>query len=382
MNTSNDIQLYKELMDLVENNEAFYYKDYEVEGILYRVFNYRLASYTDFQKPSALEARGITFLINPEPLVVSRPYKKFFNLDENPFTMGLDLTTCDSVSVKLDGSLITTYYNPYTKKFGVKSKQDFFSDQSTMAWSYLTRPENLIFTNYIYEIASNNYSVIMELISPANRIVIEYPKTELKIHGIRHNSTGELIYKETDIFEKFGYNTDILMSMVYRSSSISEDFIKEIPCMTGTEGFVFTKGNDLIKLKTSWYKSLHHLKDSVNSERRLFESIIDETVDDVKTMFTTDKFMMDAILEMESRVIPKYNHIISSVETFYLENKDLTRKEYALKAQSDQSVCAWFSLAMEKYIGRPVNYKEYCKKYRKELFEIKDDIDQTNPDRD
>jgi hypothetical protein len=49
--------LYAELFALTEGSEAFYFKDYDK----YRVFNYRLAGYMDFCKPSALEARGIMF---------------------------------------------------------------------------------------------------------------------------------------------------------------------------------------------------------------------------------------------------------------------------------------------------------------------------------
>ena len=54
--------LYDELMAL-QSNEAFYFVDQSVGDCDYRIFLYRLASYTEFCLPGALESRGITFLM-------------------------------------------------------------------------------------------------------------------------------------------------------------------------------------------------------------------------------------------------------------------------------------------------------------------------------
>jgi hypothetical protein len=50
--------------NLPGSNEAFYFMDYGQ----YRVFNYRLASYTDFLAKDALEARGIMFYMHGDNL--------------------------------------------------------------------------------------------------------------------------------------------------------------------------------------------------------------------------------------------------------------------------------------------------------------------------
>ena len=86
-------------MALVETNEAFYYKDFTKENSIYRIFNYRLASYTDFQLPGALECRGTMFEINEdgEPIrLASLPMEKFFNLNEVPS----DINTLGEALVK------------------------------------------------------------------------------------------------------------------------------------------------------------------------------------------------------------------------------------------------------------------------------------------
>lgn len=75
--------LYNDLMKLCEN-EAFYYVDQKVDGKVFRVFTYRLASYTEFCLPNALECRGHTFLMDGDVAVdlVSLPPAKFFNYHE------------------------------------------------------------------------------------------------------------------------------------------------------------------------------------------------------------------------------------------------------------------------------------------------------------
>ena len=80
--------LWNDLMTLVDESEAFFYVDQEYAGTWYRIFNYRLASYTEFMRPNGLECRGHTFQISEEGKdatmlrLVSLPMEKFFNLYE------------------------------------------------------------------------------------------------------------------------------------------------------------------------------------------------------------------------------------------------------------------------------------------------------------
>ena len=387
MLTHQQRELYEQLLTLTKTNEAFYFKDYEVdEGsptyeATYRVFNYRLASYTDFMLPGALEARGITFLMNSavlhekEPVaLVCRPWKKFFNLDESPMTMNLDLSkeNIHKAAVKEDGSMICTFYNPYTKFFGVKSKQDFFSDQAKLAGNYLNINSRL--KQDLLDLTKLGNTVIMELVSPYNRIVLPYQKTMLKILGVRRNSDGSL-WDLRDVIFDF---PELEQDTVEEYFNIPQDFILGIPSMTNMEGYVITLTNTLMfKVKTDWYRALHHLKDSVDSPRRLFEAIILEAIDDVKSMFSDDKAQMDRIKSMEDKVIPKFNSLIKTVEEFYETNKDIDRKGYAIKGQQELGLL--FNLAMMKYLNKlkDFGYKEFAVKFRKEYFSIEEETDLT-----
>ena len=387
--------MYDQMLDLTKRNEAFFFADYERFGNKYRVFNYRLASWTDFQEPFALEMRGITYLLHPEhgPIIVSRPFAKFFNLGENPSTMNLDLSQATCYEEKADGSLIATFHDPHTRRWGIKSKQSFFSEQAIMAENLLrfgsislnsnspiddilSSNHTSVLVNAIAEWMVNDYTVLMELCSPANRIVIEYETTHLKVHGIRHNQTGEYIQRSS-----LSPSNPLYKAWVDQviCQGLPEDFVASTLLKTGIEGYVVHGPWGRFKLKTEWYQNLHHLKDSVSTTKSLIESIIYERVDDVKQMFSTDTFTLDRIKTMEDIVIPKYNHIVRVVEEFYEANKQLPRKEYAIKGQSDLG--EYFHLTMTKYLGRPVDYQGFCMKYYKELFNVgNEDGDQGNKD--
>lgn len=76
--------LYEDLMALTSNSEAFYFVDQTLDNTTYRIFSYRLASYSDFCLPNALECRGIMFEVNNGSPVrlAARPPQKFFNYRE------------------------------------------------------------------------------------------------------------------------------------------------------------------------------------------------------------------------------------------------------------------------------------------------------------
>jgi T4 RnlA family RNA ligase len=141
----------------------------------------------------------------------------------------------------------------------------------------------------------------------------------------------------------------------------------------GFEGVVVVlNSGEWFKLKTDWYAALHKTKDSINSKRKLFECIITEASDDLKAMFYEDVVVMKAINDMEALVIPKFDHVVAVVEKFYADNKGLDRKSYAIKGQQDLDR-ELFGLAMNKYVGREIDFKEWAIKHY-EWFGVRDEV--------
>ena len=369
-------EFYENLMSLVEKSEAFYYKDFPKDDRVYRIFNYRLASYTEFLAPDATECRGHMFDVTDEPFLVSRPMEKFFNLYENPMTMDLDLTAVTDVEMKADGSLISTYL--HNDKLYLKTKGSLESDQAIAAMKFLDLPENENFKEELTIIALLGNTVNMEWCAPDNRIVISYPNAHLVVLNIRCNRNGvyldrEVLLEHADpVFsETVKRYVALFVTDPVEYDSIVE-FVADIPNKEGIEGFVVRLDSGLrVKIKTEWYLVQHRAKDSINSPRRLFEACIEEATDDLRSLFHDDPVVIAMITEMEAFAEGVYNHTVDQVERFYERNKGLERKEYAILGQEelDKKI---FGLAMSKYLERPVDYKAFLRKHYKS-FGVADD---------
>lgn len=111
------LELYENLMALCAKSEAFSFKDFKLDTRTYRIFTYRLASYSDFLNPGALECRGAMFEINdffgeivPENLA-SLPPHKFFNWEE----VSSDINTLAEALIK-QGRLTREVYEQAKRK--------------------------------------------------------------------------------------------------------------------------------------------------------------------------------------------------------------------------------------------------------------------------
>lgn len=372
---------YVELVDLINKNDSFFFKDFELDGKKYRIFNYRLATWSLFLEPSALNCRGTMFDVTDEKNVklVSLPPEKFFNYEEG----GVDHTS-GKLGVKmnkLDGSLISTYI--HNEELYLKSKGSLFSEQANDAMKLLGKEQNIEYKNQLENLSKLGYTVSLEYTAPHNRIVIPYQKEELTVLSVRNHKDGKNYYglRLIELLDNLG-GFDKIKENIVSFESLKEqeinqlNFVDSIRQEQSGEGYVVEIILDsgdyyLTKIKNLKYIALHHTKDSVNSPRRLFEAIINEASDDLRSMFADDLYVLDKINEMESFVQPIYNHIVKTVEDFVLENKSLDRKTFAIKAKDEHS--EYMGLIMNSYLDKENNYKEFAIKRRKELFKIGDE---------
>ena len=366
------MNIYEGLMALTEDESldgSFFFADRELDGEWYRIFNYHLASYSQWLLPYALESRGITFHRDTKR-IVSRPFTKFFNLNENPMTMGLDLSTVVNVWDKMDGSMISTMDISDGSSgvgFWLKTKGALESEQAIAANKLIRTDDYVELYNFCLAHTAIGNTVIMEYIGPLNRIVIPYSKHELTVLGIRNTETGE----EVSLTSYEDMSKELHLVKPHNVDD-GETFAASIPDMVDIEGFVIQLESGLrFKVKTEWYMKLHFIKDSINSQRRLFEAVVYGTSDDIKAQFWDDPISIGVIEDMENKVFPIYNNMVSTVEDFYNSNKGLDRKEYAIKGTNELPKML-FGLVMNKYVGKVFDYKEIMIKYRKD-FGIKED---------
>lgn len=346
--------LYDQLLLLTTTTEAFFFADHTHQGVTYRIFNYRLASYSLFCLPAAEECRGTMFEIDTMGNVIrlaALPMQKFYNLHENPKTMDLDLSTIQRIMVKSDGSLISTYM--HGDEMRMKSKGSLASDQAIDAMEWVNDNANITLKNLLLQYTSAGHTVNLEWVSPDNRIVLGYDKPQLIVLNVRDSSTGA--YIPTRLFGEYTI-PDV-------SVSDTTSFVESVPNMTESiEGFVCILANGLwFKLKTNKYLSLHRTKDSINSPRLLFNACVDEAVDDMRSMFYDDPQAITKIDEMEGFVDHQYNHMVNNIECFCADHEHQERKDFAVAAQKKLTKQE-FGLAMNIFMKRPNDYKISMKK--------------------
>ncbi len=372
-------QTYNHLMNLISKNEAFFFKDFDLDNKTYRIMNYRLASWSLFQEPGALNCRGIMYDITDQNNVklVSLPPEKFFNYEEG----GVDHTKgkIGDKMVKMDGSLISSYIHNGELYF--KSKGSLFSSQALDAMKFINREENQNFKDEIFTLVKEGFTVNLEYTSPENRVVIPYQTEELTLLSARSHSTGENFFatklknllREKNMFETI--NRMVHHESLHEHDIEQSKFVDNIRAEQDGEGYVVEivlddNNSYLTKIKNIKYIALHQTKDSVNSAKRLFEAIIEEASDDLRSMFADDPYVLNKVAEMEAKVQPIFNHIVKTVEDFHEANHELSRKDYAIKAQKEQP--NFMGLLMNAYLKKPNDFKEFAKKHRKDIFGIED----------
>jgi T4 RnlA family RNA ligase len=381
MVTHSIITLYRELVQLCDTNEAFYYNDSVSKGGgKYRSFTYRLASYTDFLEPSALSCRGTMFEIddNAEPIrLACRTPLKFFNAYENPMVMFPRDLKCTEIALamdKRDGSIISTFMDN-DNVIRTKSQTSMHSEHAVNSTALIHKDDEM--HHAIIEADSEGYTVNLEYTSPEFRIVLPYQTDELVVLNLRHRETGEYLTGQ-ELKNKFPvlYNKSVFslygnIDKTFPMCNTIRESVDAVFRMTDIEGFVVQlKDGTMFKIKTDWYCALHFRKDSINVDSRLYEVVLVGASDDLRQMFATDQYCLDKIARMEKLVFSTYNHLQTEVEEFVEKYKKLGRKDFALQVQLDLSKkLNRQGLAFALYNGKKVDYKEVMLKYMRDVLE-------------
>lgn len=230
--------------------------EYVKEGLVYNqvhptlpltIWNYTpLTQYEDKWDDVTIICRGL--VTDNEGNIVARPFKKFFNWEENKHTPTENFEVYD----KLDGSLIIVFH--YNGEWVVASRGSFTSDQSIAATKIFNGLKNIdkldIESTYIFE-----------LIAKWNRIVVDYGDVEkLVLLGI-NSKVSEYTYEGMRVI------ADILGCDIVKKY----DGIKDYSTLKGMigdneEGFVVRFSNgDRMKIKGEEYLRLHKIMTNLST---------------------------------------------------------------------------------------------------------------------
>jgi RNA ligase len=352
---------YNEALALTQGKDApFYESKLVVNGYNVSIFNYRLAQYSDFIDNE--EMRGLTFVFNSDGSLFKRYLllHKFFNLnqvEETQYSLIKDLKI-KSIHNKEDGSIASFIKLPNGDVIG-KSKMSFESEQALgMNRLYNSNSDLKRFIDWSLD---NDLVAIFEYVAPTNRIVLKYSDEELILLRLRDNKTGEYL-DLSDYSDKIG-------SIKVAPSDVGtlDELVELSHSVEDKEGWIIEFTNGLfIKIKTSWYVSLHGLlTDDLYREHVLVKYILDEKIDDILGQIPENEFesherINKIISVVKNSISEKVNDILKSYDLF-LEGGvgknwegelrlQLMRKTFALKYHKDKN----FAYVMSLSKGRDV----------------------------
>lgn len=219
------------------------------------------------------ECRGIIF--DTEGRIMSRPYHKFFNVNEKEETQShrLDLTRPHMVMDKLDGSMIRPIRMGGVIRLATKMG---VTDIAVEAERLLIEEQY----EWLERVMINRLTPIFEYVAPTNKIVVDYAEPQLILTGMRDNQQGIYLHVH-------GFKEHIPFELVRRDSRIHdfEAYLRFKRGETNREGDIirFADGH-MVKVKNDWYVQIHKAKDFIQFDRNIVELVLNETIDDTRAL--------------------------------------------------------------------------------------------------
>ena len=333
-------ELFDGLNKLCAETEAFYFSEQEYgENHIVRSFTYRLASWTDFQKPFARDCRGTAFVLDKrtgEWNLFCRAYRKFFNLGEGvPKEVTLQERTADKSFEKLDGSLILC--GIIDGKIVAKSKTSINSDHAKKAQELIESDRSLY--TFIYSEIINGFTPVFELCGPGEfKIVLNYTENKLVYLGSVHYLYEKISLPDNDSYCGFLAREGIKFAIVYDFSWDELQRIQE-ESDAKIEGFVVRMDNgEFVKCKVNAYKNLHFLKDNISNNSNLIPLIVDDNLDDLIGAFQDDAETLEYISKVQEKVAGLFNHYVVEYKKLrgsFFNKYNENRKEFAMKYKDE-----------------------------------------------
>ena len=303
--------------------------------------NYALLKYnqieSDMSLPIVQVCRGIIIDLN-NLTIACRRFDKFFNAFEEH---AAKLEGKIMAEEKIDGSIIGVW-NDRDGNWRVSTNGMIDASDANILMPF----NNIQTYGDLFNLALNNagvslnsfnnykdYTLIFELVSPLNRIVVPYKETELYFLGLRNNLTGE---------EVAPYDTDIKYFKVPKLYDIDtvEQAIKIAKTLgADEEGFVLVDKNfNRVKVKGTEYLSMHLLRNNDLSLKNFLMVVLNHSQDDLLAYFPEYE---DYIRDIEKRLKSYENDVLEAISS---APWNLDRKSFALQVKNSKYAKILFKL--------------------------------------
>lgn len=326
---------------------------YQSQGLLYQqvhptlplsIWNYsEKVQYDSLWDDITLSCRGL--VTDDKGNVVARPFRKFFNIEEEKHTP----TEQFQVFEKMDGSLGILFF--YGDEWVFASRGSFTSDQALKFKEIFTKKYK---TSHLY--TPNTY--LFEIIYPENRIVVDYGNIEdVVLLGEINTESGD----ELDL----NHYTNSIFNVVKEYNGIKDYSSLKSLVDNNAEGFVVRFSNgDRMKIKGEEYLRLHRIMTNL-STTSVWEILstngkIDEFIKEVPDEFF--KKIQDFAFDLSLRY---YNLMKEYTECFeIIKNKTEDRKSFAEESKRYPHPSLLFGLLDGKDIS-PMIWKMIKPEFKK-----------------
>lgn len=261
--------------------------------------------------------------------IVCAPYTKFFNLGE-PYCDEIDWQSA-KVQLKVDGILIKAFkhngivywatngsVDPDQKMQDCISPDGVAEDGTKDAFSYfdllkyalsVESPDVKITSELVgensHKVTStggwcdkipDGATLMLELVSPRNRIICKYATTKLYFHGYRDEQLEEKEAKE--IAAEYGIPYEIPELLNPTTEAELNELLATFDGAEKEGCVVVDKYWRRVKVKSPHYLKIKFIKgEDVFSKKEIFNAVIDETWDDVIGYFPEIKPIIDELIE-------------------------------------------------------------------------------------
>lgn len=309
---------------------------------------------------SKLESTGLVY-------IVSEPFEKFFNYNENlEYQNMIDLTEQPKVFEKMDGSLGISYF--VNGEMRIATRGSFHSEQAEEATRMLDEKYSDLRDKYKLVFPDNSITLIFEIIYPENRIVVNYGnESKLVILGIKRTDGTDYDYEDVKQVAKY-------LGLEYaKEYDLSINKMLELKKTIGhnDEGWIlrFSNGKRL-KIKGDEYlrihKSLYGMSDKERfkywcdgKENDMLRDAPEEFRKELESLF---EFLNNYHNHIKMNALIKYYYVTK-------DNSDMGKKELAQAIVKEDSIDK--SLMFDRHDGTKFNddtiYNHMYKNYREIL---------------
>lgn len=282
------------------------------------------------------ECRGLIF--DKEGNIMSRPFHKFFNIDEREETKEevVEVSMPKQAHIimeKMDGSMIRPLLDrDGNLRLGTKMG---LSDVAKDAEDWLTQQDDHAKKlKWLRLMMDSGITPLFEWVSPDNRIVLKYKEEDLVYLGSRRNTTGEYFMETQD---------EVPFNQVPQYGSVQGNlkiYIDRQRQAKNREGDIirFENGH-MIKVKNDWYVEAHKTHGNLSHMRddEIVNVILKGVLDDIipalskkklKYVRKFEKSFWDAFQQTEERFF-NLKEVIR--QGYGLEGGKYDRKRIALE---------------------------------------------------